>query len=38
MAELTDRLPLTDGTNKVYDIPASPSAVGAALDPLLVIR
>jgi hypothetical protein len=29
MAQLTDRLPLTDGTNKVYDIPASPSALGA---------
>lgn len=29
MAELTERLPLTEGTNKVYDIPASPSVIGA---------
>ena len=31
MAELTDRLPLTDGTNRVLDMPATPSTLGAVL-------
>lgn len=31
MADFTERLPLTDGTNRVYDEPANPSMLGAAL-------
>src|SRR5258705_12466729 len=29
MAQLTTQLPLTQGTNKIYDIPAPPSTLGA---------
>lgn len=32
MADLTARLGLTEGTNRVIDDPASPSGIGAALD------
>lgn len=32
MADLTSRLPLTEGTNRVIDDPANPSFIGAAAD------
>src|SRR5688500_13054432 len=32
MADLTARLGLTEGTNRVIDDPANPSAIGAVLD------